>query len=102
MLIDDDNDDDSTLPEERNCGIPPALIASFPTVDPVQLNECRKKYSPDGIVDVYNDLSQNIERDDDNIVKTTQELVDKVNEYDYNVVGPGDFVSNLAVNSKKK
>ena len=88
----DDDDDDDTLPYERECGIPPDLIASFPTVDLERLQACRLKYSNNinANLDMYNDLDQNIVRDNDNIVHTIDEMIARVNDYDYEVIGPGE------------
>lgn len=84
----DDDDDDSTLPLERMTKVPDPLIAKLITVQLSGENEHG---------DIFNDLGENIPRDDSNLARSNDDLVNKMNSYpNHGDSGPGVFFGGLA------
>lgn len=76
------------LPYEKEPRVPSPIIANFRG----------EEHNPRGTSDLdkFNDLGQNIPRDDNNLVKSQDELLEKMNEYDYSESTPGAVIGGLS------
>ena len=87
IAVRDDDDDDNTLPLKEDCKVPEELVAHFSVVDRQQLVETMKKYGNVTNNDIFNDLNQKMIRDDSNKVTNVREMVERNNDYNYEVSG---------------
>ena len=88
----DNDDDDTTLPLEKEVKFPPEIIANPAIVDPEELKEVQKE-TGNFYDDMLNDLGQGMYRDNDNRVNGTEDMVAKINHYNQSDVCMtcGDF-----------